>query len=67
MSKSSDVSHIFTLARTFQIYNKINLLLYNVGQGRRVQFSQLHHSVANVKIYKYLLYISALALTVSEI
>ena len=34
-----------------------------VYQGHGVQFSQWHHSMANVKIYKRLPYIFALALT----
>ena len=49
-------------------YIKIkNIWLQKVGQGHRAQFSQLHHSMANIKIYKYLPQILALALTVSQI
>ena len=36
--------------------------LQNVGQGHRVQFSQLHQSMANIKIYKCLPQIFVLAL-----
>ena len=46
----------------FQIVN-----LRKVGQGYGVQFSKWHHAITNVKIYKSLLYIYALALAVSEI
>ena len=41
--------------------------LQKVGQGHRVQFSQKHHSIANVKIYKKFPHIFALALSTSEI
>ena len=41
--------------------------LEKVGNGHGVQFSQLHHSMTNVKIYKCLQHIFALALTISEI
>ena len=34
-----------------------------LGQGHGVQFSQLHHSMANVKIYKRLAHICALSST----
>ena len=38
-----------------------------VGQGQGVQFSQLYHSLANVKIYKCLPHIFELAFAISEI
>ena len=41
--------------------------LQKVGQSHGLQFSQLHHLIANDKIYKYLPYIFVLALSVSEI
>ena len=52
-----------------EILIKCQFLTYlqKVGQCHGVQFSQLHHSMANVKIYKCLPLIFALALTVSEI
>ena len=50
------------------IVKKIGLFyLQKVGQGHGVQFSQLHHLMANVNIYKCLKHIFALAFTVSEI
>ena len=44
-----------------------SVYLLKVGHGHEVQFSQLHRSMAIVKIYKYLPQIVALAPTVSEI
>ena len=41
----------------------LKFLPQKVGQGHGVQFSQLHHSMANVKIYKCLPQIFALALS----
>ena len=41
--------------------------LQKVGQGHGVQFSQLHHWMANAKIYKYHPQIYALAFIISEI
>ena len=46
---------------------KVSIRIFLVGQGHRVQFSQLHHMMANAKIYKCLQHIFELALTVSEI
>ena len=45
----------------FKIY------IQKAGQGNGVQFLQLHHSMANVKIYKCLRHIFALALTIWKI
>ena len=48
-------------------FRDIKMYLFNfkkVGQDHGVQFSQLHHSMAKVKIYKCLPYIFALDLTV---
>ena len=41
--------------------------LEKVGQDHEVHFLQLHHSMANVPIYKCLPHIFAPALTVSDI
>ena len=41
--------------------------LQKVGQDYGAQVSQLHHSMTNVKIYKCLPHIFALALIVSDI
>ena len=52
----------------FQGYNKFNIsYLQNVAQGQGVQFLKLRHSMTNVKIYKSLPDIFALALTISVI
>ena len=48
-------------------YRFIDITIQKVGQGHGVQFLQLHHLMANVKIYKYLPEIFGLALTISEI
>ena len=52
------------LFRHIQIKNNY---LQKVGQGQGAQFSQLHLSIANVKIWKCLPQIFALTLTVSDI
>ena len=44
-----------------------NFYLKKVDHGHRVQFSQLDHSKINVKIYKSLSHIFALAVTVTDI
>ena len=69
MSKSTTVYYtFFALARAIsEVGQFIKMCLPKVGQSHVVQFSQLHHSIANVKIYKCLSHILALALTVSEI
>ena len=59
---------IFALALT--VSEKLtfnNFGLQKVVQGHGVQFSQLQHSMANVQLYKCLLYNFALNLTISEI
>ena len=55
-------SHFF-----FKYINIYNAQLQDVGQGHRVQFSQLDHSMANVQIYKCLPHMFALSLTISDI
>ena len=58
----------FTLALTIsEIYIILIFYLQKLGHGHRMQFSQLHHSMANVKVYKCLPRIFAQALTVLEI
>ena len=67
MTKSTNVSHTF-LRQLLPSERCFNFFyLQKVGQGHGVQFSQLHVSMANVKIYKCLPQIFALTLTVSEI
>ena len=57
------ISHFIVSEKLkFKIFN-----LEKVGQGHEVYFSQLHHSMTYVKMYKCLCDIFALALTVSEI
>ena len=66
MTKSTNDSRmILRKLLQFQSYEFLNFELYKVGQGHGVEFS--HHSMENVKIYKLLHHIFALALTVSEI
>ena len=56
-------------ASSYRFSYLIFLIVYiqKIGLGHGVQFSRLHHSMVNVKIYKCLPQICALALTVSEI
>ena len=43
---------MFALAVTVsQIYKIVSVDLQKVGQGHRVQFLQLHHLMAKVKVY----------------
>ena len=60
------MSHTQSSCR-FRDINISNLLPSKVGQGHVVQFPQLHHSMADVKVYKCLQKIFALALNVSKI
>ena len=48
-------------------FRNIIFYLQKVSQDHGVQFSQLHHSVENVKICKWFSHVTALALTVSDI
>ena len=66
ISKSIKLVLLFALAFTV-FYIILNCDLQKVDQGHRVQFSQLRHSMAKVKIYTCLPHILALALTVSDI
>ena len=56
------ISDIYIYIYTFQIFD-----IKKVGYGHGVEFSELHHSKADAKIYKCLPHIFVLALTVSYI
>ena len=57
--------HIFELALACRFIDSKFFYLQTVDQGHGVQFSQVHRSIANAKIYKCHQQIFALALTVS--
>ena len=57
---------MFSLALAVsEMYTFYDYDLQKVRQGHGISFSPLHSSMANVKIYKCIPYIIALALTVS--
>ena len=60
-------THFSASSYSFRYINILIFYLQKVGQGHGVQFWQLQRSMANVRIYKLLPAILALALTVSEI
>ena len=45
--------HFCVRSYRFRDIKSLNFYLQKVGQGHGAQFSQGHHSVANVKIYKF--------------
>ena len=64
--RDTDTDKPMAIGKILQIFLAIKMFdLQQVGQGHGVQFSQLQLSMANVKIYKCLSHIFALALIVS--
>ena len=60
-------SHFSAGSYRFRDIKILHFYTKKVGQDHEVPFSQLHHSMANVKIYKCLSHIFAFALTVYAI
>ena len=52
IAKSTNVSHKFCAVCSYCFTNILFNILYlqDLGQGHGVQFTQLHHSMANIKI-----------------
>ena len=66
MLKSSDATNFFASSYHFKEFLLEFFYFQKVVQGHEVKFSQLHDSMANVKIYKCRPQIFALALTICD-
>ena len=66
MSKFTRLHTFFAIALTVSEKFKLLILESRLLQGHGVQFSQRHHSLANVKIYKGIPAHYAIVLTVSD-
>ena len=67
-STDTETDKPMAIDKTLQICLKIEMFnLHKVGQGHGVQFLQIHHSMANIKMYTCLPQIFTLALNFSEL